>query len=88
MVTPPAFAGRTTVEVLAALDDLGHGHRFGGRPIPGDPLPPADDLVAQVVDHIRANPRQGITVEADEAREVIDKHYLVDPWPFGAVTVD
>ena len=82
LVDIPIMARSATIEVLEALQRTGRGHRYGGRPVPGDPLPSVDELVAAVE-------REGVGVEPDQIREVVEEHHLaVEPWPFEALTVD
>lgn len=82
LVDIPLVARSATVEVLEALRRLDRGHRYGGRPVPGDPLPSADELAA-------ALRQEGVGVDPDQIREVVEeRHLAVDPWPFEAVTVD
>lgn len=81
-------ARRVTTEVLTALHLLGFEHRYGGRPLPGTMLPPADELVDRVLDRVAANPyAKDVKLDAAQARQVIEHFYLdVDPWPIGALT--
>jgi len=78
----PLVARSATVEVLEALQRIDRAHRYGGRPVPGDPVPSADELVVELQ-------REGIGVEPDQIREVLEEQYFsVEPWPFEALTVD
>jgi hypothetical protein len=80
-------ARRSTTEVLSALRNLDYPHRYGGRPLPGDALPPLDDMVEQVMAHLRSSLyAAGVSVDPRHARDVIQRLYLeVQPWPFGAL---
>lgn len=80
-------ARRSTTEVLSALRSLDYPHRYGGRPLPGEALPPLDDMVEQVMAELRASPyAAAVSVDPGHARDVIQRFYLdVQPWPFGAL---
>jgi hypothetical protein len=79
---------RSTMEVLAAMRSLGHRHRVGGRPLPGDPLPSVEMVVDQVLDHVARNPyAQGVSLERAAVAKLVNRHYLgIEPWPFAALT--
>ncbi len=80
-VVVPTLARSATVEVLEALHREGLAHPYGGRPLPGDPKPDLDALVA-------ALQAAGVEVPADEIAAVLQEHHVdVWPWPFQAVTV-
>jgi len=79
---------RSTMEVLTAMRSLGHRHRVGGRPLPGESLPSVELIVDQVLDHMARNPyAQGVSLNRDAAAKLVNRHYLdVEPWPFAALT--
>jgi hypothetical protein len=80
---------RVTVEVLTAMRLLGYQHQFT-RPLPGDPLPTVDEAVVHVRERLAANPYAAtLDVTDDQVRTLVRRRYLdVDPWPFGALTVE
>ncbi|MCA1726416.1 MAG: hypothetical protein LC722_01800 [Actinobacteria bacterium] len=79
---------RETTEILVALRLAGYEHRLGGRPLPGESLPSAEEIVPRVIERISANPyAQGVRVDRQHVRDVVLKNYLdVDPWPIRALT--
>jgi hypothetical protein len=88
-VVPFRIGGRRrVVEVLTAMRLLGYEHRFGGRPVPGEVQPAADEVVAAVLARVRANPHaQGISFDEELVRGVVERHYIaVEPWPVHALT--
>lgn len=69
---------RRTLEVLAALRTLGYEHRLGGRPLPDERIPSADELAPQVLAKIRANPyAESIDIDEAMVRDVINR----TTWP-------
>jgi hypothetical protein len=84
----PLGVRRSTMEVLAAMRSLGHRHRIGGRPVPGEPLPSAELVVDQILDHVARSPyAQGVSLERAAVAKLVNRHYLgIGPWPFAALT--
>ncbi len=82
LVEIPVMARSATVEVLEALQRTGRAHHYGGRPVPGDELPSVDDLTL-------ALQQEGVGADPDQIRAVVEEHHLgIEPWPFGALTLD
>jgi hypothetical protein len=79
---------RSTMEVLNAMRSLGHRHRVGGRPLPGESLPSVELVVDRVLDHVARNPyAQGVSLDSDAVARLVKRHYLgIGPWPFTALT--
>ena len=86
-VPPRTGVRRTTFEILAALRSLGYLHRYENRPLPGEPLPEPDLVVAAVVARLRANPFcADLDISEAQVSETVRRHYLdVEPWPFDAL---
>ena len=57
--------------------------RFGGRPIRGEPLPTAPDLVAPVREALPAWVRG--RVDEAQIEKQVDRLLNVRPWPFGCL---
>ena len=77
----PVFGRGAAEEVLLALRRAGEGHPFGGRPLPGDPVPSTAALVELVL-------AAGVTAPRGEVEAVIQEHVVdVEPWPFHALTL-
>jgi hypothetical protein len=76
----PVLARSATVEVAEALVRTGLGHPLGGRPVPGDPLRPAGEVVEGLI-------AEGVSADREDVARVVEERYTsVDPWPFEAVT--
>lgn len=78
---------RSTLLVLNALRALGHEHEIGGRPLPGWRAPNPDQLVSDVLAHVRSDPyATGAHVEANDVRAVVERYYTdVETGPFAAL---
>lgn len=78
---------RRVVEVLTTMRLLGYEHRFGGRPLPGEPLPTADEVVETVLAKVHDSPyTSGLSFDERFVRDVVERHYLsVEPWPVAAL---
>lgn len=89
LVRPDPGVGvtRTSLEVIGALRrrDLLHRH---GRPVPGDPVRPTEDVVAVVRAELDGNPHcRDIDVPDGLLRRFVSEYVTeVEPWPFGALT--
>jgi hypothetical protein len=77
-----------SIEVHNAVRSAGMTHRLGGRPIPGDPLPPEDEAVETVMRWLSgSHSEQAKTVRQEEVCDVLrSDYYSVEPWPFAALT--
>lgn len=78
---------RASTEVLAAMRVLGYQHRFHGRPLPDDQMPPLDEVVTKVIERVRSNPyAKGVEIERSNVEQLVRRNYLdVEPWPVGAL---
>ena len=87
---PVAGFLRTTLEIHVAMHLLGYEYRLGGRPVPGDPIRTTDEIVADVLRKLRANPYvQDLHIEESQVRRIVEHDYVdVEPWPFAALTVE
>jgi hypothetical protein len=83
-------ARRDTIAVASALDSLGLIHRIGGRPLPDERVPTADELLPGVLGAIKASPyARGVAVDVAKARSIVERQYSgVPPWPFEPLFLD
>lgn len=78
-----------TLDTLNTLKALGLVHQVGGRPVPGDPIEAEDVVVDRVVERLRASPYHPEGVDEAAVRRTVRRVYTdVEPWPFGALTLD
>ena len=89
VLPPPAVregARRDTIDILLAIRQAGLV-RPVRRPLPSDPVPAPDGVLAAVREHLDANPyRKGRHVDDDTVMRVVRSVYLdVEPWPFAAL---
>jgi hypothetical protein len=79
-----------TVDIETELRAIDLRHPLDGRPVPGDPVPDRDDVIEQVVARVARHPfaAQMKVTRHDVARIVDHDYFDVDPWPFGALTLD
>lgn len=84
-IEPAAGVRTATMEVLQVMTSFGLVHRFHGRPLPDEPRPDPDEVVAKVVAALGSNP-YGSHPDAATVSALVHKHYLdVAPWPFTAL---
>jgi hypothetical protein len=76
-----------SIEIHNAVRSAGMFHRLGGRPIPGDPLPPEDSAVETVMRWLsQSHSDQARSIRREEIRDLLrSDYYAIDPWPFGAL---
>lgn len=81
-----SFPLRDRTDVRVALELLGYRHSHG-RPIPGDPMPAADEVLDAVLAALAANPyRRGRQTPRADVDAAVRAYYLdVEPWPFSAL---
>jgi hypothetical protein len=77
-------ARQSTIATASALTSLGFTHPVGGRPLPDQNLPTAEELLPAVLEAITTNPyAQSVEVNPVAVLSIIDRTYSgVPPWPF------
>jgi hypothetical protein len=81
---------RASMEVLATMHRLGYRHRIGGRPLPGDDLPPEGRVVDHVMTITARNPwARDVALDHAHVVALVRRTYSqVTPWPFAALLTD
>lgn len=87
-VFPITGARRRTFETVLVLQRLGYVHPLRGRPLPGDPRPDGEQVVAAVLEALAAN-RYALPADEAQVRALVHRRYLdVAPWPLAAMLPD
>jgi len=70
----------STADVHAAMRELGFEHPVENRPIEGEAVPTADEVVPKVLEHLHGK------VDQKRADELVRHNFVdVEPWPFAAL---